>query len=72
MFSVIRHSETLVRQYFRFSNVCLPGQMVQEGLELLTNDADHATLHSVVGDINEENEGWGLRKLIVLLERVRC
>lgn len=44
----------------------LPGQPVQERLEFLADDADHAALDGVVGHVNEENEGWRLRNLVVL------
>lgn len=36
--------------------MCVPGQVVQEGLEFLADNVDHAALHSVVGHIDEEDE----------------
>lgn len=41
--------------------------MVQQTLEFVADDVDHAALHSVVGHIDEEDEGWRLRGLVVLV-----
>ena len=46
--------------------VFVPGQVVQQGLELLTDDVDHAALDGVVGHVDEEDEGGRLRELVVL------
>ena len=45
---------------------CGPWQEVQQGLELLADDVDHAALDGVVGHVDEEDEGGRLRKLVVL------
>lgn len=44
-----------------------PGQVIQQCLQLLAYDSYHAILHSIVGHVNQEDEGWRLRKLVVLL-----
>lgn len=46
--------------------VSVPGQIVEESLEFLTDNVNHAALHSVVGHVDEENEGWRLRELVIL------
>lgn len=51
------------------SCVLIPGQIVKEGLELLADDADHAALYSIIGHVDKEDEGWRLRKLVILLEK---
>lgn len=43
-----------------------PGQVIQQCLQLLANHSHHAALHGIVGHVNQEDECWRLRKLIVL------
>ena len=46
--------------------VSVPGKVVQQGLELLTDDVDHAALDGVVGHVYQEDVRWRLRELVVL------
>lgn len=48
-------------------SLCVPGQIVEKSLQFLAYNADHAALHSIVGHVDEKDEGWRLRKLVVLL-----
>lgn len=44
----------------------LPGQLVQQSLQLITYESDQATFDVVIGYINHEDVGRRIRRLVVL------
>lgn len=48
---------------------CVPGQLLQQSLQLITYQFDQATFNVVVGHINHKDVGRRIRKLVVLWKK---
>lgn len=49
----------------------LPGQVLQQRLQLLANQFDQTAFNVAVGDVDHEDIGWRVRRLVVLETEVR-
>lgn len=49
----------------------LPGQVLQQRLQLLADQFDQTAFHVAVGDVDHEDVGWRVRGLVVLEAEAR-
>lgn len=49
--------------------LCVPGQILQQCLQLITYQFDQSTFNVVVGHVNHKDVGRRIRRLVVLCEK---
>ena len=50
-------------------HVCVPGQLVQQSLQLVTYQFDQSTFNVVIGHVNHEDVSWRICRLVVLRKK---
>lgn len=49
--------------------LCVPGQLVQQSLQLVTYQFDQSAFNVVIGYVNHEDVGWRICRLVVLWKK---
>lgn len=49
--------------------LCVPGQLVQQSLQLVTYQLDQSTFNVIIGHVNHEDVGRRIWKLVVLWKK---